>query len=156
MLRTLAQAAGAAGMVGGQAIDIAATGLALGEGELTRMHALKTGALIRASVMLGALSANLATAAQLQALERFATLAGLAFQIQDDILDVTSSTALSGKQQGKDAARNKPTYPSLLGLDGAGRRLSEVAQAAEMALADGGVNAAPLLQLLEQIVHRQA
>jgi len=155
MVQVLAQASGAAGMVGGQAIDIAATGFALSEAELTRMHSLKTGALIRASVILGALSTNLATAAHIQALERFATLAGLAFQIQDDILDVTSSTAVSGKQQGKDAAQNKPTYVSLLGLDGARQRLAEVAKAAELAL-ESGVNAAPLLQLLEQIVHREA
>lgn len=155
MVQVLAQASGAAAMVGGQAIDIAATGFALSEAELTRMHSLKTGALIRASVILGALSTNLATAAHIQALERFATLAGLAFQIQDDILDVTSSTAVSGKQQGKDAAQNKPTYVSLLGLDGARQRLAEVAKAAELAL-ESGVNAAPLLQLLEQIVHREA
>lgn len=155
MVQVLAQASGAAAMVGGQAIDIAATGFALSEAELTRMHSLKTGALIRASVILGALSTNLATAAHIQALERFATLAGLAFQIQDDILDVTSSTAVSGKQQGKDAAQNKPTYVSLLGLDGARQRLAEVAKAAELAL-ESGVNAAPLLQLLEQIVYREA
>src|SRR5690606_23195881 len=117
-----AQACGAPGMVGGQAIDIGAIGLSLTESELTHMHSLKTGALIRVSVVLGALSTNLAQSVQLEALERFATLAGLAFQIQDDILDVTSSTAVSGKQQGKDAAQNKPTYVSLLGLDGARAR----------------------------------
>jgi geranylgeranyl pyrophosphate synthase len=156
MVTELARAAGAVGMVGGQAIDIAATGLALDERELTHMHALKTGALIRVSVVLGALCTNLATAAQLQALERFAALAGLAFQIQDDILDATSSTEVSGKQQGKDAAHNKPTYLSLLGLAGARRRLREVAQAAEAALAACGPDAGPLLQLLAQIVQREA
>jgi farnesyl diphosphate synthase len=156
MVSELARASGAAGMVGGQAIDIAATGLALDESELTHMHALKTGALIRVSVVLGALSTNLATAAQLQALRRFAALAGLAFQIQDDILDATSTTAVSGKQQGKDAVHNKPTYLSLLGLAGARARLREVAQAAEAALSGGGVDAGPLLQLLGQIVHREA
>jgi farnesyl diphosphate synthase len=156
MISELARAAGAMGMVGGQAIDIAATGLALSEAELTHMHALKTGALIRGSVVRGALSTNLASVAHLQALERFAALVGLAFQIQDDILDATSTTAVSGKQQGKDAAHGKPTYLSLLGLAGAQARLRAVAQAAKATLAGAGLDAAALLHLLERIVHREA
>jgi geranylgeranyl diphosphate synthase type II len=155
MVSALAKAGGAAGMVGGQAIDIGAIGTALSEKELTHMHSLKTGALIRVSVLLGALSSNIAQPAQMAALEKFAGLAGLAFQIQDDILDVTSSTAVSGKQQGKDAALNKPTYVSLLGLAGAQQRLAEVAGAAQLALGDT-VDRDPLLQLLHQIVHREA
>src|SRR5690606_34408591 len=118
MVRLLAQAAGATGMVAGQALDIAATGQPRDQAAPNHMHSLKTGALIRASVLLGALSTNVASEACLRALDRFAQLAGLAFQIQDDILDVTSLTAVSGKQQGKDASLNKPTYVSLLGLDG--------------------------------------
>ncbi|HWK54744.1 MAG TPA: farnesyl diphosphate synthase [Hyphomicrobiales bacterium] len=156
MMQVLAQAAGATGMVAGQALDIAATGQPRGEAALNHMHSLKTGALIRASVLLGALSSNVAGAAQLQALDRFAQLAGLAFQIQDDILDVTALTAVSGKQQGKDAILNKPTYVSLLGLDGARDRLHETAAAARAALRDAGAGVGPLLWLLEEIVRREA
>src|SRR5690606_4894231 len=104
-------------------LDIAATGTRLSEMELVRMHGLKTGALITASVILGALSTNLATPEQLVSLREFATHTGLAFQIRDDILDVETEAAISGKQQGKDARHNKPTYTSLLGLDGARQRL---------------------------------
>lgn len=134
MLGELARASGARGMVGGQAIDIAAAGTLLDETDLGHMHRLKTGALITASVMLGALSSNVATEPQLVLLRRFAELAGLAFQIQDDILDVVASTAVTGKQQGKDARLNKPTYTSLLGLDGARQRLDDALQQALLVL----------------------
>jgi geranylgeranyl diphosphate synthase type II len=136
MLSELTRASGARGMVAGQAIDIAAAGTLLDENSLSHMHSLKTGALITASVLLGALSSNVATQPQLELLRRFAQAAGLAFQIQDDILDVVASTAVSGKQQGKDAALNKPTYTSLLGLDGARQRLQQVSEQALQTLGE--------------------
>lgn len=136
MLAELARASGARGMVAGQALDIAAAGTLQDEAALGRMHGLKTGALITASVLLGALSSNVAQPVQLGLLRRFAQLAGLAFQIQDDILDVVATSEVSGKQQGKDARLNKPTYTSLLGLDGARRRLQEVAQQALQTLVE--------------------
>jgi farnesyl diphosphate synthase/geranylgeranyl diphosphate synthase type II len=126
MVGPLAAAAGAGGMVAGQAIDLAAVDNQLSLMQLRHMHKHKTGALIRASVQLGAISASaVSTAAQpvgadqtlLVALTRYADAIGLAFQIQDDILDVTADTDTLGKQQGADAANNKPTYVSLLGLE---------------------------------------
>ena len=156
MLRELTRASGAQGMVGGQVIDIQATGLRLTEAELGHMHALKTGALIRASVLLGAMSTNLATAAQLRILGEFATLAGLAFQIQDDILDGESSSRISGKQQGKDAIANKPTYLSILGLQEARQRLQQTAALARACLQPLGPQSAMLAHLLDIIVPRDA
>jgi geranylgeranyl pyrophosphate synthase len=117
MMRALAAASGSLGMAGGQAIDLAAVGHALNLEQLEHMHRLKTGALIRASVRLGALASAEAQESQLSALDRYAAGIGLAFQIQDDILDVESTTEVLGKRQGADAALDKPTYPSLLGLD---------------------------------------
>ena len=154
MLAELARASGAQGMVGGQAIDIAATGSDLNEAGLGHMHALKTGALITASVVLGALSSNLATPGRLTQLREFARLTGLAFQIRDDILDVETASTVSGKQQGKDARRNKPTYTSVLGLAGARTRLHETADKAEQALADFGAEAGNLRALARLMVSR--
>jgi len=156
MLAELASASGQQGMVGGQAIDIAAAGLMLNEASLGHMHRLKTGALITASVLVGALSSNVATPAQLGILRRFAGLAGLAFQIRDDILDVTATTAVSGKQQGKDARLNKPTYTSLLGLDGARRRLQDTLEQALAVLdeLDGATHT--LAALTRYIVERES
>ncbi len=156
MLTELARASGAQGMVGGQAIDIAATGTRLDEHALGHMHALKTGALITASVMLGALSTNLATPERLDKLQAFARLTGLAFQIRDDILDVETDSAVSGKQQGKDAERNKPTYPSILGLAGARTRLQEAADAAERQLAGFGPEAGNLRALARAMLQRKS
>jgi farnesyl diphosphate synthase len=118
-VRCLAQACGSQGMAGGQALDLAAVGVRLDLPRLETMHVHKTGALIRASVRLGALCAGAAEGRVLDALERFGHLAGLAFQIRDDILDVEGDTAVIGKTQGADQARDKPTYPSILGLDAA-------------------------------------
>ena len=115
-LRQLAHGIGTAGMAGGQAIDLAAVGRQLSLTELEQMHRRKTGALITTSVLLGAYAANIPPGAQLAALQRYGDELGLAFQIQDDILDVTGDVAAIGKQPGADAARAKPTYPSLLGL----------------------------------------
>jgi farnesyl diphosphate synthase/geranylgeranyl diphosphate synthase type II len=117
MLRFLADAIGTRGMAGGQAIDLEAVKQSLNEADLERMHRQKTGALIRASIVLGAISAGSADAAQRVALEEFGAEIGLAFQIQDDILDVEGNTGALGKRAGADAARVKPTYPSLLGLE---------------------------------------
>lgn len=154
MLAELARASGAQGMVGGQAIDIAATGNELDEAGLGHMHALKTGALISASVVLGALSSNCATPEHLTRLREFARLTGLAFQIRDDILDVETDSTVSGKQQGKDARRNKPTYTSLLGLAGARARLQETADRAEQALTGFGAEAGNLRVLSRLMVTR--
>jgi geranylgeranyl diphosphate synthase type II len=156
MVTELAHASGQAGMVGGQAIDIAAAGMLLDEGSLSHMHRLKTGALITASVMLGALSSNVATPAQLDLLRRFAGHAGLAFQIRDDILDVVATTAVSGKQQGKDARLNKPTYTSLLGLDAARQRLQDTLHAALATLAELDADTAALESLTRYIVERES
>jgi len=119
MLRLLADAIGTRGMAGGQAIDLAAVKQELGEAALERMHRQKTGALIQASVELGAVSAGLVDAAERAALAEFGAEIGLAFQIQDDILDVEGNTHTLGKRAGADAERVKPTYPSVLGLDAA-------------------------------------
>jgi geranylgeranyl diphosphate synthase type II len=154
MIRELAQASGASGMVAGQMIDIEAAGNPLGEAALGRMHSLKTGALITASVLLGALGTNLASPEQLASLRHFAALAGLAFQIKDDLLDVEAETAVIGKQQGKDAARNKPTYTSLFGIDGARQRLAVTVSQAESALI-AGLQAEGLRELLHLIASRQ-
>ncbi|MBS0212381.1 MAG: polyprenyl synthetase family protein [Proteobacteria bacterium] len=153
LLRTLAQASGTAGMCGGQALDIDATGRMQTLAELERMHALKTGALLRASVRMGALCAG-ADAATLQRLDAFAEALGLAFQIRDDILDVEGSATQLGKTAGKDAAQGKSTYPALLGLDGSRRRLDELAHAMRDTLAPLGVAAAELLALGEMAVMR--
>jgi geranylgeranyl pyrophosphate synthase len=117
MLRVLADAIGTRGMAGGQAIDLEAVKKSVSAAELERMHRQKTGALIQASVLLGAISAGLSDAAQHAALEYFGAEIGLAFQIQDDILDVEGNTSTLGKRAGADADRVKPTYPSVLGLE---------------------------------------
>ncbi|TVR60931.1 MAG: (2E,6E)-farnesyl diphosphate synthase [Candidatus Competibacteraceae bacterium] len=119
MLGVLAQAAGSRGMVGGQAIDLAAVGRELSLAELENMHVHKTGALIRASVLLGALSQPAIEPGVFDRLDRYAKYIGLAFQIRDDILDVVGDTATLGKSQGSDRVLDKPTYPALLGLEGA-------------------------------------
>ena len=116
MLRVLADAIGTRGMAGGQAIDLEAVKQVLGKSELERMHRLKTGALIQASVLLGAISAGLEDTAERAALTEFGAEIGLAFQIQDDILDVEGTTTALGKRAGADADRVKPTYPSVHGL----------------------------------------
>ena len=117
MISTLARAAGAAGMVGGQAIDLAATGQQISQEHLERMHRHKTGALISASVRLGALASGRADSKQLAALANYAEAIGLAFQVQDDILDVIGNTETLGKQQRSDSQHDKSTYPALLGLE---------------------------------------
>ena len=119
MINILAVASGSRGMAGGQAIDLDAVGKKLNIAELENMHIHKTGALIRASVELGALSCPEIKTSELEQVSHFAKCIGLAFQVQDDILDIESDTETLGKPQGSDLARNKPTYPELLGLKGA-------------------------------------
>ena len=153
-LQALAGASGAAGMCGCQALDIDATGRTQTLEQLQRMHGLKTGALIRASVRMGALGGG-AGADALQRLDAFATALGLAFQVQDDILDVEASSEQLGKTAGKDAAQAKSTYPALLGMDGAKARLDALAQEMRQILAPFGEAAAALAALGELAVRRR-
>ncbi len=154
LILELARAAGPEGMVAGQAIDLAAVNHQLTLPQLQHMHALKTGALIRASVHLGALATGRASDTQLQQLGRYADAIGLAFQVQDDILDVTTDTGTLGKRQGADLALNKPTYVSLLGLDGARDKCRQLLEDSLQALRDFDQRADHLRQLARYIVER--
>ncbi|MCY1394080.1 Farnesyl diphosphate synthase [compost metagenome] len=156
MISSLSRAAGSAGMVGGQAIDLGSVGLKLDQQALETMHRHKTGALIEASVRLGALASGHATPAALAALRIYARAIGLAFQVQDDILDVESDTATLGKTQGKDQAHDKPTYPALLGLDNAKAYALELRDQALRATANLGDAAEPLRTLARYIVERRS
>lgn len=155
MVFLLAHASGSRGMAGGQAIDLASVGQALDQPELELMHALKTGALIRAAVLLGALTGDAMSAAERESLDRFAKRAGLLFQVVDDILDCTASTATLGKTAGKDEAADKPTYVSLLGLERARAYAEELRTDALGALAPFGDRARRLTELADFICHRQ-
>lgn len=154
MVSTLAQASGAAGMVGGQAIDLAAVGNHLTQAELEMMHMCKTGALIQASVLLGAYAAGESNPDTLQKLKEYARCVGLAFQVRDDILDIEGDAETIGKPQGSDIAKNKPTYPALLGMDGAKKIAEQLHQKAMAQLADFGQNAQTLRDLSAYIVKR--
>lgn len=156
LMRELAHASGTEGMCGGQALDLAATGATLALPELERMHRMKTGALLKAAVLMGALSgkALLLTECTREALARYGEAIGLAFQIVDDVLDVEASSADLGKTAGKDAAQGKPTYVSLLGVEAArawSRRLR--AQALE-AISGLGSRGTRLRELADFIVCR--
>lgn len=155
MVRLLAHASGSNGMAGGQAIDLGAVGNALSQPELELMHALKTGALIRAAVMLGALCGEMLTVEASESLDRFAKRAGLLFQVVDDILDCTVSTATLGKTAGKDAAEQKPTYVSLLGLERAREFADELGKQALDSLAIFGERSQRLIELTGFITHRK-
>ncbi len=155
MIAELAHASGSRGMAGGQAIDIAAEGKQLTLEQLQTMHRYKTGALIRAAVRLGALSAHKISDAQHAGLDRYADAVGLAFQIRDDILDVVADTSTLGKPQGSDQARDKPTYTSLLGLDGAREKALALHREALDGLAVFASEAEPLRQLSTYIVERE-
>ncbi len=150
----LAGAAGVEGMAGGQAIDLAAVGRVLDIDELEQMHRRKTGALIEAAVKLGAACGVPLSAEQDAALERYARAAGLAFQVIDDVLDVEGTASSLGKTGGKDAANNKPTFVSLLGLDGAKAHAEALRQEAQAALLPLGETAARLSELADWIVLR--
>nr|WP_298111634.1 farnesyl diphosphate synthase [uncultured Pseudomonas sp.] len=156
MVACLAQAAGPAGMVGGQAIDLGSVGQRLDRQALESMHRHKTGALIEASVRLGALASGKADERSLLALQNYARAIGLAFQVQDDILDVESDTATLGKTQGKDQANDKPTYPALLGLDAAKAYALELRDLALHALRPFDEAAEPLRELARFIVERRS
>jgi len=155
MVRLLAHASGSCGMAGGQAIDLESVGKALTQPELELMHALKTGALIRAAVLLGALCGDDIDDEALARLDRFAKRLGLLFQVVDDILDCTASTATLGKTAGKDAAADKPTYVSLLGLDGAREFADELRAQAMEALSVFGAGASRLAALTDFITYRK-
>jgi len=155
MVSTLAMAAGPAGMVGGQAIDLGSVGLKLDQAALEFMHRHKTGALIEASVKLGALASGYADQPRLDALQTYARAIGLAFQVQDDILDVESDTETLGKRQGADIARDKPTYPALLGLEPARQYALQLRDQAIEALRPFDASADPLRELARYIVERR-
>jgi farnesyl diphosphate synthase len=154
MQKTLAHAIGPRGMAGGQAIDLAAIGTQLTAGEIERMHRRKTGALIQASIDLGAIAAGLAHDPVRTALRLFGTEIGLAFQIHDDILDVTGETGTIGKQQGADAAHGKPTYPSVFGLAAARSLAAGHRDRALEALEPLGSRVLPLRELAGYVIER--
>jgi len=151
LCRLLSRAAGCAGMAGGQAIDLASVGLHLTEAQLREMHRLKTGALLQASVMMGAACGSLAAPAE-AALQTYGAAIGLAFQVVDDILDVTADSATLGKTAGKDAAADKPTYVSLMGLDAARAYAQDLHAQALAALADSGLSDVDALRALADLV----
>jgi farnesyl diphosphate synthase len=149
----LARSAGSLGMVGGQAIDCDSVGLALAGDRLRQMHSMKTGAMLEASVLLGGIVAGAGSATR-EGLEAYAAAVGLAFQVVDDILDVTSDTATLGKTAGKDAAGNKPTYVSTLGLEASRELLVTLHAQAHTALLPLGPSAARLASIADYIIGR--
>ena len=150
----LARAAGARGMAGGQAIDLASVGLQLSEDQLRQMHRLKTGALLQGSVLMGA-ACGAVSADTHAALAAYGAALGLAFQVVDDILDVVADSATLGKTAGKDAANDKPTYVSLMGLDGARAYADLLAAQAHAALARSGLaDTRALSALADQVIRR--
>jgi farnesyl diphosphate synthase len=156
MLRLLAHASGSAGMCGGQAIDLDSVGLSLTLEQLEQMHQLKTGALLRASVLLGAMAGKELTEAETAALHTYSRAIGLAFQVVDDVLDATADSATLGKTAGKDAADNKPTYVSILGLEASRALAQQLRLDAHKALEPFGEKALRLRELADLIVQRKA
>jgi farnesyl diphosphate synthase len=159
LIRELAIASGAAGMCGGQALDIDATGRGGGIAlaDLQRLHALKTGALLRAAVRFGAIAAGVThdtDADARAALDRYADALGLAFQIRDDLLDIEADSATLGKTAGKDVAQNKATFPALLGVDGSRARLAELAETMRTSIVGFGAGSALLVELAHRVVER--
>ncbi len=154
LCRLLARAAGSAGMAGGQAIDLASVGVKLNEAQLREMHRLKTGALLQGSVLMGA-SCGALTAAEREALSVYGAAIGLAFQVVDDILDVTADSATLGKTAGKDAEQDKPTYVSILGLERSRAYAQELLAQALAALdASGLADTRALRSLADMVVNR--
>ncbi len=151
MLNILAKASGSTGMAGGQAIDLSAVGKPLTQTELETMHHLKTGALIQAAALLGAINGS---SEQVAAVRNYALNIGLAFQVIDDILDVEAVTSTLGKTAGKDASSNKPTYVTLLGLNHAKQHAAQLYENAIAALAPFGANARRLRELANFITQR--
>jgi farnesyl diphosphate synthase len=154
MVKTLAQRSGVFGMAGGQAIDLESVGKELDVIELQAMHELKTGALIRASVRLGALTSTVADDAVLAKLDRYACCIGLAFQVQDDVLDVIADTDILGKTQGADIALNKPTYPALMGLNAAKQKALDLIKDALSQLEELPYDTQMLANLASFVVQR--
>lgn len=156
MIQLLARASGSLGMGGGQAIDLESTSKVIDLATLEQMHRMKTGALIKASVLLGALCAGQLNEQEQNALEQYADAIGLAFQVKDDILDIESDTSTLGKPQGSDLAKDKNTYPALLGLDGSKQKLADLLDLSLQALAKLPYNTESLAELANYIVNRNA
>lgn len=154
MIGELAKASGHLGMVGGQAIDLESVGKSLTIAQLEKMHRHKTGALIAASVRMGALTAKEVSGAQLEALTLYSQTLGLAFQVQDDLLDIEGDTTVIGKPQGSDLARAKPTYPSLLGVTGARDYLAQLLDSALASLEGFGKEGDLLRDMAGYVVAR--
>jgi len=154
LVSELARASGPTGMIAGQSIDLEAVGKQLDLAALEEMHRYKTGALIRASVIMGAIATGIASNQQLTALSEYANSIGLAFQVQDDILDVTGNADTLGKQSGADARKAKPTYVSILGLQSAKQKALELHEQALSALDIFGKDAEPLRTLSSYIINR--
>ena len=155
MITTLTKASGSQGMVGGQAIDLESVGKKISLLELENMHIYKTGALIRASVQLATLAVDAIDPGKAKKLDHYAKCIGLSFQVKDDILDQESDTATLGKTQGKDQDNDKPTYPALLGLDGAKQKAQELHQQAIDSLSSFGAEADLLRDLSLYIIQRE-
>jgi farnesyl diphosphate synthase len=153
MLAELARATGVAGMCGGQALDLDATGTAISLADLEHLHALKTGALLRTAVRLGALAAGAHTSS-LVALDRYADALGLAFQIRDDLLDIEGDSTSLGKTAGKDAAQEKATFPALIGIEASRARLGQLTDAMGDALACLDVDTTALAALGQLAINR--
>jgi farnesyl diphosphate synthase len=155
MIKTLALASGSRGMAGGQSMDLSAIGQQLNIAELEDMHIHKTGALIRAGVVLGALCGNAPVQASIEKLDYYAKCVGLAFQIRDDILDVEGETGNLGKNTGMDQAREKSTYPSLIGIHAARQRALELHHEALDSLSGFSASADPLRWISRYIIERE-
>ncbi|WP_175940968.1 farnesyl diphosphate synthase [Caballeronia sp. BCC1704] len=154
LVRELAVASGSVGMAGGQAIDLESVGRKLSRPELETMHRKKTGALLRASVRMGALAGDEPGADVLAALDQYAAAVGLAFQVVDDILDVTADSATLGKTAGKDAQHDKPTYVSIIGLDASRELAAQLGRDADAAIQPFGARAQRLAELADLVVNR--
>ena len=153
-MRELALASGSIGMCGGQAIDLASVGHTLTRTQLETMHRMKTGALLRAAVRMGALAGETPDADAMRSLDAYAAAVGLAFQVVDDILDVTTDSATLGKTAGKDAKDGKPTYVSIIGLDASRALAAQLRSDAHAALAPFGARAQRLAELADLVVNR--
>lgn len=154
LVRELALASGSLGMAGGQAIDLASVGLTLSRPQLETMHRMKTGALLRASVRMGALAGAEPGADALRALDKYAAAVGLAFQVVDDILDVTTDSVTLGKTAGKDAKDGKPTYVSIIGLEASRALAAQLRREAHEALAHFSGRGERLAELADLVVNR--
>ena len=155
VITSLSVAGGMAGMAGGQAIDLASVGKQLTQNELELMHRLKTGALLRTAVQIGAIAVNF-NEQEKKSLDVFASALGLAFQVVDDVLDASSDSQTLGKTAGKDAAANKPTFVSLMGLDGAREFARQLHQEALDSLGIWGDNAELLRAIASKVVNRES